>query len=49
MFCRYCKGMLFPKSVDGKNVLYCRKCDQPYEMKNRKDFVFKTDIKPSAD
>lgn len=41
LFCRDCKGMLIPKEIDGKKVLYCRKCDQPYETKDKQKFVFR--------
>lgn len=48
LFCKDCKGMLVPKDIDGKMILYCRKCDQPYKMKNNQRFVFKTEMKDSV-
>ncbi len=28
MFCPECKSLMFPQKVDGKNLLFCKKCQK---------------------
>ncbi|HSV42079.1 MAG TPA: transcription factor S [Methanomassiliicoccales archaeon] len=48
MFCPDCKSLMFPKTVEQKRIMSCKKCGKEVECDNKKKECFNSHTKKSC-